>query len=124
VAGNGAFCGNEPCPTGDGGPAIAAQLNSPEGVALDAAGNLYIADGFNNRVRKITAGSNGTIDGTDTISTVAGDGSKAYGGDGGAATSAQLNFPNDVALDDLGNLYIGDFANRRVRRVEAVGPNM
>ena len=124
VAGNGAFCGNDPCPTGDGGPAIAAQLNSPEGVALDAAGNLYVADGFNNRIRKITAGSNGTIDGTDIISTVAGDGSKAYGGDGGPATSAQLNFPQDVALDGFGNLYVGDFANRRVRRVEAIGPVM
>jgi sugar lactone lactonase YvrE len=124
VAGNGAFCGNTPCPTGDGGPAIAAQLNSPEGVALDAAGNLYIADGFNNRVRKITAGANGTIDATDTISTVAGTGDKAYGGDGGAATAGQLNFPQDVALDGLGNLYIADFANRRVRRVEGVGPLM
>ncbi len=124
VAGNGAFCGNEPCPTGDGGPAVAAQLNSPEGVALDAAGNLYIADGFNNRVRKITAGANGTIDPTDTISTVAGDGTKAYGGDGGAATSAQLNFPQDAAFDGLGNLYVADFANRRIRRIEAVGPVM
>jgi trimeric autotransporter adhesin len=124
VAGNGAFCGNEPCPTGDGGPAIAAQLNSPEGVALDAAGNLYIADGFNNRVRKITAGTNGTIDATDTISTVGGDGTKAYGGDGGAATAAQLNYPQDVAFDSLGNLYIADFANRRVRRVESLGPSL
>jgi sugar lactone lactonase YvrE len=124
VAGNGAFCGNEPCPTGDGGPAIAAQLNSPEGVALDAAGNLYIADAFNNRVRKITAGANGTIDPTDIITTIVGDGTKAYSGDGGAATSAQLNFPDDVAFDGFGNLYIADFANRRVRRVEAVGPVM
>jgi trimeric autotransporter adhesin len=124
VAGNGAFCGNTPCPTGDGGPAIAAQLNSPEGVALDAAGNLYIADGFNNRVRKIAAGANGTIDPTDIITTVVGTGDKAYGGDGGAATAAQLNFPQDVALDGLGNLYIADFANRRVRRVEKVGPTM
>ncbi len=124
VAGNGAFCGNTPCPTGDGGPAVAAQLNSPEGVAIDAAGNLYIADGFNNRARKITAGVNGTIEATDIISTVAGSGDKAYGGDGGAATAAQLNFPQDVALDGLGNLYIADFANRRVRRVEALGPQM
>ena len=123
VAGNSAFCGNTPCPTGDGGPAIAAQLNSPEGIAIDPAGDIYIADGFNNRVRKVTA-ENGTIEPTDIITTVAGNGDKAYGGDGGAATAAQLNFPQDVALDGMGNLYVGDFANRRIRRVEAVFPSM
>ncbi|MFN2467067.1 MAG: hypothetical protein ABR521_02895 [Gaiellaceae bacterium] len=122
VAGNGAFCGNFPCPTGDGGPAIAAQLNSPEGIAFDAGGNLYIADGFNNRVRRVTAGANGTIEGTDVITTVAGNGEKAYGGDGGPATAARLNFAYDVTVDAAGNLYVADFANRRVRRVEAVGP--
>src|SRR4029077_16713967 len=83
VAGNGVVtCGNEPCPPGDGGPAIAAHLNEPNGVAVDGTGRLFIADSFNNRVRK--------VDTTGTISTIAGDGSKAYGGDGGAGTSAQL----------------------------------
>jgi hypothetical protein len=120
IAGNGAFCGNTPCPTGDGGPAILAQLNSPEGVAVDPGGNLYIADGFNNRIRKIAAGANGTVEGTDTITTVAGTGDKAYGGDEGPAIAAQLNFPQDVAIDSGGNVYAGDFANRRVRRIESV----
>ena len=98
---------------GDGGAATTAQLNSPTAVAPDAAGNLYIADTYNNRVRKVdTAG---------VITTVAGDGTRSYGGDGGAATSAQLNRPISLALDGSGNLYIADVWNNRIRMVNSSG---
>ncbi|MGD0778418.1 MAG: hypothetical protein ABSC05_37030, partial [Candidatus Solibacter sp.] len=83
---------------GDGGPATAAQLNFPTGVAVDAAGNLFIADTFNNRIRKVSA--NGTI------TTVAGTGARGFGGDGGPATAAQLNYPQGVAVDAAGNQRI------------------
>ena len=95
--------------SGDGGPAISAQLNSPRGVTVDAAGNLYIADTVNNRIRKVSA------DGT--ITTVAGNGVKGFSGDGGLATDANLNFPPGVAVDGGGNLYIADTQNRRIRKV-------
>ena len=98
---------------GDGGAAVAAQLRSPLGVALDAAGNLYIADEFNNRIRKVDAAG--------VISTVAGTGTQGYGGDGGAATSAQLYWPRGVALDGAGNLYIADSGNSRIRKVDPAG---
>ncbi|RKN64978.1 hypothetical protein D7231_27210 [Streptomyces klenkii] len=104
VAGNGT-----PGFGGDGGPATAAGLRCPYGVALDAAGNLYIADYQNHRVRKV--GPDGII------TTVAGDGSKGYGGDGGPATEASLKDPAGVALDGQGNLYIADRSNQRVRKV-------
>ena len=94
---------------GDGGPAVAAYLNSPRGVAVDGAGNLYIADTFNNRIRKVDAAG--------VITTVAGDGTQGYGGDGGPAATAQLDFPQDVALDEAGNLYIADSSNDRIRRL-------
>jgi len=99
---------------GDGGPAIAARLSRPFGLVVDNAGTLYVADGFNNRIRKVTR------DGI--ITTVAGSGSTGYlqggfGGDGGPATAARLNFPRAVALDAAGNLYIADALNHRVRRV-------
>ena len=97
--------------SGDGGPATSAQLNSPWGVAVDAAGNLYIADTDNNRVRKVAA--NGTI------STVAGIGTFGYSGDGGPATNAQLSWPRGVAVDAAGNLYIVDHENNRIRKVAA-----
>ena len=104
---------------GDGGPAVRARLNRPVGVALDGAGNLYIADLGNNRIRKVDAAG--------VISTVAGDGTYGvsgrgvYGGDGGPATAAQLNFPYGVALDGAGNLYIADYWNHRIRKVDAAG---
>ena len=95
---------------GDGGPATAAQINAPRGVAVDGDGNIYIADVNNRRVRKVTAS-------TGVISTVAGTGTSGSDGDGGAATAAQLNTPWDVALDSARNIYIADRIGKRVRKV-------
>lgn len=99
--------------SGDGGPATAAQLNSPSGVAVDAAGNLYIADAKNNRIRKVTASG--------VISTVAGNGAYGFSGDGGPATAAQLDGPYAVAVDSTGSLYITDAFNDRIRKVTTAG---
>jgi uncharacterized protein (TIGR03437 family) len=99
--------------SGDGGQATAASLGFPIGVAVDGSGNLYIADGDNNRVRKVTA------DGT--ITTVAGNGTGGYSGDGASAQNASLNIPSDVAVDAAGNLYIADAGNNRVRKVDTSG---
>jgi uncharacterized protein (TIGR03437 family) len=103
VAGNGT-----PGFSGDGGPATSAELNYPSGVAVDSAGNLYIADYFNQRIRKVSNG---------TITTVAGIATWGFSGDNGPATSAQLNYPNGVAVDSAGNLYIADTYNYRIRKV-------
>ena len=100
--------------SGDGGAATAAQLNSPSGVALDGAGNLYIADAHNHRIRK--------VDTTGTISTIAGTGTSGFSGDGGAATTAQLNQPEGVAVDGAGNLYIADTYNDRIRLLTLLPP--
>jgi len=100
------------CYSGDGGPATSAQLNVPAGTAEDAAGNLYIADTANSRIRKVAAA-------TGIVTTVAGNGAYGYSGDGGPATSAQLNFPPGVAADSGGNLYIADYDNARIRKVAA-----
>ena len=99
--------------SGDGGAATSAQLSNPRGVALDGAGNLYIADTSNNRIRK--------VDSAGVISTVAGNGMAGFGGDGGAATAARLRDPGGVALDGAGNLYIADRSNRRIRKVDSAG---
>src|SRR5262249_43565373 len=99
--------------SGDGGPATAAQLNNPQGMAIDGAGNLFIADGYNHRVRKI--GADGII------RTVAGTGSQGDGGDGGPATNSQLRYPQGVAVDSDGALYIADTSNGRLRKVSANG---
>ncbi|MCL3996209.1 NHL domain-containing protein [Streptomyces lavenduligriseus] len=99
--------------SGDGGPATAARLNVPMGVAVDSTGTLYVTEYHNNRVRKITT------DGK--ISTVAGNGAAAFGGDGGPAVSAQLNRPHAVVVDGAGVLYIADGENHRIRKVAADG---
>ncbi|ARF59226.1 RICIN domain-containing protein [Streptomyces gilvosporeus] len=98
---------------GDGGPAVSAQLNRPRGVAVGRAGELYIVDAEDHRVRKVAA------DGK--ISTVAGTGTAGSDGDDGPAASAQLATPFEVAMDSIGTLYIADYANHRVRKVAADG---
>jgi sugar lactone lactonase YvrE len=97
---------------GDGGPATQAALACPSGLAV-AGGSLYIADAGADRVRR--------VDSSGTITTVAGDGSAGFGGDGGSATAAKLSAPSGVALDGAGNLYIADTANHRVRKVDGAG---
>ncbi len=99
---------------GDGGPAASASLKSPAGVGVDGAGNLYIADFDNSRIRKVTAA-------TGIITTVAGDGAYAYRGDGGPATSASLYRPTGVVVDGSGNIFIADYANNRIRLVATAG---
>jgi hypothetical protein len=96
--------------SGDGGAATNAELQEPIGVAVDGLGNLFIGDNANNRIRKVS--TNGII------TTVAGNGTQGYSGDGGAATNAGLSHPWGVALDNAGNLFIGDFQNQRVREIE------
>ncbi len=98
---------------GDGGPATGAILNYPYGVALDGKGNVYLADAYNNRIRKIA--SNGTI------STVAGNGTAGFSGDGGPALNAELNTPSGISLDNAGNIYIADTYNDRIRSVSTSG---
>src|SRR5439155_1666719 len=109
VAGTGGACGF----AGDGGPATAAELYLPAGVALDVAGNLFIADTGNGVIRKVAAA-------TGVISTVAGiGGACGFAGDGGAATAAELNVPMGFAFDATGKLFVADSNNERIRRVEA-----
>ena len=98
---------------GDGGAANQAQLNTPMGLALDSAGDLYIADAGNNVVRKVSKSG--------AISTAAGNGSQGYSGDGGAATAAALDTPEGVTVDPSGLLYIADTFNNRVRVVSLGG---
>ena len=98
-------------PSGDGGPATSARLFTPSGVAVDSAGNLYIADAGNNRIRK--------VDTSGIITTVAGSDRGGFSGDGGPATSARLYIPSDVAVDGAGNLYIADAGNKRIRVVKS-----
>jgi uncharacterized protein (TIGR03437 family) len=102
--------------SGDGGPATTAALNNPTGVSVDAAENLYIADLGNNRIRKATAGG--------TITTIAGNGTEGFSGDGGLATNAALNSPQGVVVDAAGNLYIVDTGNNRIRLVLASPPSL
>lgn len=97
--------------SGDGGPAAAAELNLPYGLAVDLAGDVYVADLGNNRVRKISP--------LGVISTVAGTGVAGSAGDSGPAVNAQLNAPRNLLVDGLGNLYISEFSGHRVRKVAA-----
>jgi uncharacterized repeat protein (TIGR02543 family) len=96
----------------DGGAAVLAQINAPYSVALDAAGNLYIADNGNNRVRKVAAG-------TGVISTFAGTGTPGFSGDGDLATRAAFNNIGGITFDNAGNMFIADYGNNRVRKVAA-----
>jgi uncharacterized protein (TIGR03437 family) len=107
VAGNGVYGSS-----GDGGSATLAQLAGPSGVAVDTAGNLYIAEGYNNRVRKVANG---------IITTLAGNGVAGFAGDAKAATAANLRTPSGVAVDASNNVYIADYGNNRVRVVNAAG---
>ena len=97
---------------GDNGPATSAELDSPAGLALDPAGDLFIADSHNQRVREVAAA-------TGIISTIAGTGVAGFSGDGGAATAARLDLPTALALDAAGNLYAADTGSHRVRRIAA-----
>ena len=95
--------------SGDNGPATSATFSLATDVAVDNAGNIYIADESNNRVRKVNSAG--------TISTVAGNGKEGFSGDGGPATSATLFYPASVAVDSAGNLYFVDAGNSRIRMV-------
>jgi sugar lactone lactonase YvrE len=102
--------------TGDGDPAATAKIDSPRDVAVDASGNLYIADDTQNVVRKVSTSG--------VISTFAGKGSAGYSGDSGLATAAELSQPTGVAVDASGNVFIADFGNKRVRKVNASDGNI
>ena len=100
--------------SGDGGAATQAMLNHPEGLAIDAAGNLYIADTNNNVLREISVT-------TGVISTIAGNGTAGFAGDGGSATAGMLNQPWGIFANSDGSLYIADFLNNRVRKIDLTG---
>ena len=108
IAGNG-FAGY----TGDGVSAVSTRLSNPTAVVIDAAGNVLFTDRGNNRIRNVSIAG--------TISTSAGTGTADFSGDGGAAVNAALNLPFGIALDRAGNLYIADYFNNRIRRVNAAG---
>jgi trimeric autotransporter adhesin len=99
--------------SGDNGLATNAQFSEPTGVAVDPNGSLYIADLGNSRIRKVSP--------TGIVTTVAGSGIVGMAGDGGPAVNAQIGFPSSVAVDASGNIYIGDPANNRIRKVSAAG---
>ena len=99
--------------SGDGGPATIAKLNCPTGVAIDKKGNVYIADDSNNVIRMVNTSG--------IISTVAGDSIAGFSGDGGAAIVAELKYPTGVALDTIGNIYVADQANNRIREINSSG---
>jgi len=107
VAGNGNFGFS-----GDGGPATSAALSGPEAVFVDSSSNIFIADTFNQRIREVVAA-------TGNIQTVAGNGTFGYSGDGGPATNATFFDPSDLSVDNLGNIFIADRGNSRIREVVA-----
>jgi hypothetical protein len=108
IAGGGPFNATQ-----EGLPATSASLRSPNGIAVDSAGNLYISEANGNRVRKVSAA-------TKTIVTIAGNGTAGFLGDGGAATAAQLNAPYGLKVDAAGTIYIADRGNNRIRVVTAI----
>ncbi len=114
LAGNGVGTPATGAYSGDGGPATSASLNNPTAVAVDAAGNVYFSDQFNHRIRKVTIS-------TGIITTIAGIGTAGFSGDGGPAVGASLNFPGGMVLDPAGNIYFDDDANHRVRRIDTSG---
>ncbi|MEX2261043.1 MAG: hypothetical protein WD696_03785 [Bryobacteraceae bacterium] len=99
---------------GDGGPATLAHLRAPSAVALDRDSNLYIADTFNNRIRKVSP--NGIIE------TIAGNGQEGFGGNGGPATEGRLHSPTGVAVDAEGNVYVADQENHHIRKLTPLSP--
>ena len=96
--------------SGDNGPATAAELNGPNGVAVDSAGDLFIADTANNVIREV-------VKATGDIITVAGNGTAGYSGDNGPATAAELDSPRGIAVDSAGDLFIADSGNNVIREV-------
>jgi sugar lactone lactonase YvrE len=102
---------------GDGGPAVAALLDSPTDVAVDGGGNLYIADAHNQRIRRIAAATGG-------ITTVAGTGVQGFAGDGGPATAAVLSLPTALAVDAAGDVFVSDTGNHRIREIVAATGTM
>ena len=108
IAGNGTYGF-----TGDGGAATSAEITSPYSVATDKQGNLYIADNYNNRIRKVSVSG--------IITTIAGNGTAGYTGDGGQATAAELKYPQAIAFDNNGNIFIADSYNNRIRKINTAG---
>ena len=98
---------------GDGGPATSAKIQYPMGVALDDTGNIYVADEGNNRIRKISTSG--------IISTIAGSAVYGFSGDGGPSTAAKLYYPQGIAVDGVGNIYIADVNNNRIRKINTAG---
>lgn len=99
--------------SGDGGPAVDAQVNFPNHLVADGEGNLFLADSGNHCIRKVSPAG--------VITTVAGTGERGFGGDGGKAIEAQLSTPAAIAIDAAGNLYVADFGNHRIRKVSPDG---
>jgi DNA-binding beta-propeller fold protein YncE len=101
---------------GDGGAATNAQFNRPQGIAIDASGNMYVADEYHQSIRKVNTYG--------VITTIAGnslDSAGGFSGDGGAATNAVFSHPCGVAVDHLGNIYVTDYLNNRVRKIDYSG---